>query len=91
MFDDCNMTGVEVAYELRNNAHYIIGSPTEIMAYGMPYELLWRELSKTQPDYNHICTEFINFYNDYKYDGIPYPYGPSVLLIVHRLKGWQML
>ena len=36
LFDDCNMTGIEVAYELRNATHRIIGSPTEIMAYGMP-------------------------------------------------------
>jgi len=87
MFDDCNMTGVEVAYELRNNAHYIIGSPTEIMAYGMPYELLWRELSKTQPDYNHICTEFINFYTNYTYDGTPYPYGTISVIDCSQAEG----
>ena len=46
LFDDCNMTGVEVAYELRDATHYIVGCPTEILAYGMPYKLLWNELSK---------------------------------------------
>lgn len=75
LFDDCNMTGIEVAYELRNATNHIIGSPTEIMAYGMPYKLLWSELSKVNPDYHSICTNFINFYSNYKYEGTPYPYG----------------
>ena len=75
LFDDCNMTGIEVAYELRNATNHIIGSPTEIMAYGMPYKLLWSELSKVNPDYHCICTNFINFYSNYKYEGTPYPYG----------------
>ena len=75
LFDDCNMTGIEVAYELRNATNHIIGSPTEIMAYGMPYKLLWNELSKVNPDYHSICTNFINFYSNYKYEGTPYPYG----------------
>lgn len=75
LFDDCNMTGIEVAYELRNATNHIIGSPTEIMAYGMPYKFLWSELSKVNPDYHSICTNFINFYSNYKYEGTPYPYG----------------
>ena len=75
LFDDCNMTGIEVAYELRNATNHIIGSPKEIMAYGMPYKFLWSELSKVNPDYHSICTNFINFYSNYKYEGTPYPYG----------------
>ena len=57
------------------------------MAYGMPYELLWRELSKTQPDYNHICTEFINFYTNYTYDGTPYPYGTISVIDCSQAEG----
>ena len=75
LFDDCNMTGVEVAYELRDATHYIVGCPTEIMADGMPYKLLWGELSKVNPDYHRICNDFINFYSSYTYKGSLYPYG----------------
>ena len=72
LFDDCNMTGIEVAYELRNATNHIIGSPTEIMAYGMPYKLMWNELSKVNPNYRNICNTFINFYSNYTYNGSPY-------------------
>ena len=39
-FDCCNMQNVEVAYELRNAADYIIGSPAEITGEGAPYNTL---------------------------------------------------
>ena len=38
LFDACDMQGIEVAYELKNCANYIIASPGEIPAYGAPYE-----------------------------------------------------
>lgn len=70
LFDDCYMSTVEVAYELRHSTNHIISCPTEIMAHGMPYDLLWTELSKSNPDYARVCDTFYNFYS--KYD---YPYG----------------
>lgn len=36
--DCCNFQCVEVAYELRNQAEYIIGSPAEIPGVGAPYD-----------------------------------------------------
>ena len=87
LFDDCNMTGIEVAYELRNATNHIIGSPTEIMAYGMPYKFLWSELSKVNPDYHSICTNFINFYSNYKYEGTPYPYGTISVIDCSQVEG----
>ena len=87
LFDDCNMTGIEVAYELRNATHHIIGSPTEIMAYGMPYKLMWNELSKVNPDYHSICTNFINFYSNYKYGNTPYPYGTISVIDCSQVEG----
>ena len=87
LFDDCNMTGIEVAYELRNATHHIIGSPTEIMAYGMPYKLLWNELSKVNPDYRSICNNFINFYSNYKYGNTPYPYGTISVIDCSQVEG----
>ena len=81
------MTGIEVAYELRNATHHIIGSPTEIMAYGMPYKLMWNELSKVNPDYHNICTNFINFYSNYKYGNTPYPYGTISVIDCSQVEG----
>lgn len=36
-FDACYMNAVEVAYELRDAVDYIVGSVSELPAYGMPY------------------------------------------------------
>ena len=37
LFDSCYMQAIEVAYELRNCANFIIASPTEIPGPGAPY------------------------------------------------------
>lgn len=37
LFDDCYMSTVEVAYDLKNVTNHLIASTCEIMAYGMPY------------------------------------------------------
>lgn len=70
MFDDCYMSSLEVAYELREVTDYLIACPTEIMAYGMPYEKLGKYLLSDNPDYEAICNTFYDFYSTYKY-----PYG----------------
>lgn len=70
MFDDCYMSSLELAYELRNVTDYLIACPTEIMAYGMPYEKLGKYLLSDSPDYEAICQTFYDFYSTYKY-----PYG----------------
>ena len=82
LFDDCYMSTVEVAYELRHSAKHIIACPTEIMAYGMPYELLWTELSKSSPDYARICDTFYNFYSSYSY-----PYGTISVIDCSQAEG----
>ena len=35
--DCCNMQNIETAYELKDEAEYLIGSPAEITGYGAPY------------------------------------------------------
>lgn len=37
LFDDCYMSSVEVAYELKEATRFLIASTSEMMAYGMPY------------------------------------------------------
>lgn len=69
LFDDCYMSSVEVAYDLRNSVHYLIACPTEVMAYGYPYHKCGRYLLG-EPNYERVCQEFYNFYSSYQY-----PYG----------------
>ena len=38
LFDACFMSSIEVIYELRNTADYLIASPTEILSNGFPYQ-----------------------------------------------------
>ena len=65
MFDDCYMSNIEVAYELRNVTSHLIGCASEVMAYGMPYHKMWRYLVQLSPDYQRIVNEFHNFYSTY--------------------------
>lgn len=37
IFDACSMASVEVLYELKEVSPYILASPTEVLAVGMPY------------------------------------------------------
>lgn len=70
LFDDCYLSCIENAYDLRQATDYLIASTSEIMATGMPYSLFFAELLKPQPDYSKVCDAFISYYNSY-----PYPYG----------------
>lgn len=69
LFDDCYMSSVEVAYDLRHVAGHIIACPTEIMAYGMPYAEIGGSLLG-EPDYKAVAEGFYEFYSTYTY-----PYG----------------
>ena len=70
MFDDCYMSNVEVAYEMRHATDYLIGCCSELMAYGMPYKNIWKHLTQPKPNYKEVVNEFHNFYSNYKW-----PYG----------------
>jgi len=64
LFDDCYMSSIEVAYELKDATNYLIGSTSEIMAYGMPYEIMGKSLLGN-PDYQAACDSFYSFYAKY--------------------------
>lgn len=64
LFDNCYMSSIEVAYELRNVTNYLIASPTEIMAYGMPYAVVGEYLLG-ETDYKAVCDGFYAFYSTY--------------------------
>lgn len=65
LFDNCYMSSIEVAYELRNVTNYLIASPTEIMAYGMPYAVVG-EFLLGKTNYKAICDGFYSFYSAYE-------------------------
>ncbi len=69
LFDDCYMSSIEAAYDLRLVTDYLIGCPSEIMAYGMPYAEIGPYLFG-EPDYEAVCEAFLDFYSNYQY-----PYG----------------
>lgn len=64
LFDDCYMSSIEVAYELKDAADYLIASTCEVMAYGMPYATMGKHLLDT-PDYEAVCDDFHEFYSNY--------------------------
>lgn len=44
VFDACSMASVEVLYELKDVCPYILASPTEVLAVGMPYDQVGKHL-----------------------------------------------
>lgn len=64
LFDDCYMSTVEVAYDLKNVTSHLIASTSEIMAYGMPYDKIGQYLIGNI-DYEKICDVFYSFYSNY--------------------------
>lgn len=62
-FDACYMGCVEVLYQLRNKARYIISSPCEIISYGFPYSIVTKDLMLG--NLTNVCRGFYKFYNEY--------------------------
>lgn len=69
LFDDCFMSSIEVAYDLRNVTKYLICSPCEVMSYGYPYDLVIPQMfteSGTNYSLSGICHAFYDFYTTYE-------------------------
>lgn len=61
LFDDCYMSAVEVAYDLRAVADYLVACPTEVLADGILSANVGRYLLGT-PDYEGVCEQFRSHY-----------------------------
>lgn len=61
VFDACYMGSVEVLYELRHKAKYIISSSYEILASGFPYDKVTRDFLRG--NIIKCCNDFYNDYN----------------------------
>ena len=67
IFDDCYMANIEVAYALRNRTDYILASPTEVLADGLPYSRIMPYLFSNQsvPDaLKNVGETFYTYYNE---------------------------
>ncbi|MDR0428857.1 MAG: hypothetical protein LBH58_00065 [Tannerellaceae bacterium] len=65
LFDACSMGSIEVIYELRNTADYIISSASEIMGSGFPYKAVLPYLFQPTVDLKKIVDDFHNYYSHY--------------------------
>lgn len=61
-FDACFMQCVEVAYELRHVADYILASPAEIPGHGAPYYLLLKHLCATPAQLQQALDAYADYY-----------------------------
>ena len=63
MADCCCMMSAEVAYELREQCRYLIGSPAEVPADGAPYHLVVPHLFSQKTDfYRDIVDAYYDYY-----------------------------
>lgn len=81
LFDDCYMSSVEVAYALRHATDYLIASTSEMMAHGLPYDIIGPYMLG-DTDYGGISRGFLDFYSSYQY-----PYGTLAVTDCRRLEG----
>ncbi len=63
LFDDCYMSNIETAYDLREVTDYLIASTCEIMIEGMPYSTIGKSL--LDHDYQGVCDGFYAFYSTF--------------------------
>ena len=80
LFDACFMQSVEVAYDLRHVAKFIIGSPAEIPAPGAPYHRIVKPMFATPFKATKIAEEYFKAYNEAQSGSVEKNYG--VLLSV---------
>lgn len=64
LFDACFMQCIEVAYELRHAANYIVASPAEIPAPGAPYNRIVKAMFMPSNSAHHIAEEYYQEYNE---------------------------
>ncbi|MDN3586752.1 clostripain-related cysteine peptidase [Pedobacter aquatilis] len=68
IFDACSMGGVEVLYEFKDKAKYIIASPAETIAESFPYQNITSLLFKTSDQLPNVAKAYYDYYNAYQDD-----------------------
>lgn len=75
LFDACLMSQVEVAYELRDAADYLILSPTEVWDKGFPYFKMVKYLlaaDNAKQNAINVAKDFVDYYRDECTERIPW-------------------
>lgn len=73
-FDVCYMASIEAIYDMRTITDYIVASPCEILAEGLPYTTIGAYFLGT-PDLKAVCSGFYSYYSNYRL-----PYGTLSLV-----------
>jgi hypothetical protein len=68
LFDACSMGGVEVLYEFKDKAKYIIASPTETIAESFPYQSITPMLFQGTAGLKGVARTYYEYYNAYTDD-----------------------
>jgi hypothetical protein len=66
IFDACDMMCIEAVYELKHNADYIIGSVTQVLAGGFPYNEILEYLFEKNADLISVSQKFMALYRSYR-------------------------
>lgn len=62
MFDACSMSAMEVVYELKDQAKYILASPAEVLSSSFPYDQVLPHLFGQEEDLKTVARKFIDYY-----------------------------
>lgn len=62
IFDACTMASLEVLYEMRKNAKYILASPSEILSTSFPYQHFVNDLFSGVEGLKKVAANFIEYY-----------------------------
>ena len=63
-FDSCYMSNIETIYEFRNKCNTYVGYATEVMAHGLPYDLVLPYMVGKNPDLTFAADAFYNYYSN---------------------------
>ncbi len=63
IFDACLMSGIEVAYQLKDSVDYIIASPTEILSNGFPYSSIMEHIFREPMELENVAKDYYDYYN----------------------------
>jgi hypothetical protein len=62
LFDACSMASMEVCYQLRHKARYILASPSEVLSTGFPYDQITNHLFEGLPGLQQTAQQFLSYY-----------------------------
>ncbi|MCX4290244.1 MAG: clostripain-related cysteine peptidase [Odoribacter sp.] len=63
VFDACFMGTIEVAYELKEKAKYVVASPAEVLSPGFVYKSMIGHLMTSEPRLTAVAKEFYDYFN----------------------------